>query len=51
MTPDKAQKVLNEIRSICEKNGLWFSVTSEMKPDLKMIRINEISIQIDKGRS
>ena len=46
MTNAQAEKVKNEIIAICNLNGLWSTVEYERKPDLKMIRIKEISIKV-----
>ncbi len=48
MTKDDAIKVLNQIEAICVKNDLWYIVETEKRPNLKTIRIREISIKIDK---
>ena len=37
------------IRSICVKSGLWITTEKEFKPDLKMIRIKEISIKVTEN--
>lgn len=42
----KARAILTEIKDVCKKHGLWVSHTEEAKPDLKVIRVNEISIKI-----
>jgi hypothetical protein len=47
MTKDEAIKVLNQIEAVCVKYGLWYTVETEKKPDLRMIRIKEVSIKID----
>ncbi len=44
----KARAILKEIQELCEKHGLWFSHTEERKPDLRVIKINEISIKVEK---
>jgi len=35
-----------EIKNICTQKGLWITTEKEFKPDLKMIRIKEISIKV-----
>ena len=47
MNKDNALKLQEEIQAICKKYGLWVTVEHENKPELKMIRIKEISIKID----
>lgn len=47
MKKTQAKKVLNEFKAIIEKYGLWNTITTEGKPDLKMIRIKEICIKVD----
>lgn len=49
-TVSKAQalQIQAELEDLCRKYGLWFTVQHELKPDLKMIRIQEISIKINK---
>lgn len=48
MTKEDAIRVLNQIEALCIKNDLWYIVETEKRPDLKMIKIREISIKIDK---
>ena len=38
--------IAEEIEVICKKRGLWITTEKEFKPDLKMIRIKEISIKV-----
>ena len=45
-TTQQAEAIKSEIISICNKNNLWCTVEYENKPDLRMIRIKEISIKI-----
>jgi hypothetical protein len=47
MTKEKALQILREIETVCKKHALWFDVKMEQHPDLKMIRVQEISIKID----
>ena len=44
----KAESIKKEILDICSKHGLWCTVEQDLKPGLKMIRIKEISIKVDK---
>ena len=46
--PDEAWNIVNKIKAICKEEGLWIFVKTEEKPDLEMIRIEEISIKIDE---
>jgi len=46
MIKSKAKEIEHEIISACNKYGLWCTVEYDRKPDLKMIRIKEISIKI-----
>ena len=43
----EARKIAHDISELCKRHGLWVTVEEEHKPDLKMIRIKEISIKID----
>ena len=47
MEKEAAVKVLNQIEALCIKYGLWYTVETEKKPELRMIRIKEISIKIE----
>lgn len=51
MTKEEAIKVLNQIEALCVKNDLWYVVETDKRPDLKMIKIKEISIKIDQPRT
>ena len=51
MDKTAALKVQSEFESLCKKYGLWFTIEREEKPDLKMIRIKEISIKVDKEKN
>ncbi|UCD87103.1 MAG: hypothetical protein JSV01_04880 [Desulfobacterales bacterium] len=46
MTKEQALKLLEQIQSLCRQHGLWVTVEHENKPDLRMIRIKEISIKV-----
>ena len=48
MEQAKALKLEAEIVDLCKRHGLWVTVEHELKPDLRMIRIKEISIKIEK---
>ena len=50
MTEAKARKILNELKKVCEDNGVWFNFTEFRHPHLNMIKVNEISIKIDGPR-
>ena len=41
-----ALKIQQEIEAVLQKHGAYYSVTYENKPDLRMIRFNEISIKV-----
>lgn len=47
LTKDEAHKIQQEIEALCRKYGLWFYVEHENKPDLRMIRVKEISIKVE----
>lgn len=47
MTELEARQIAEQIRNLCKRHGLWVTVEEEHKPDLKMIRVKEISIRID----
>ena len=47
MTKEEAIKVLNQIEAVCVKYGLWYTVETEKRPDLRMIKIKEVSIKVD----
>lgn len=44
----QAWEIVEKIRQIVKEHGLWVTVLTEEKPDLKMIRIQEISIRVEK---
>jgi hypothetical protein len=44
----EARNLVEQIRELCKKNGLWITITEEHKPNLAMIRVEEISIKVDK---
>lgn len=46
MNEAQAQAIVAELKAICEKYGLWFTLEFEHKPNMKIIRIREISIKI-----
>ena len=48
MKESEARKVVEMIVSLCEKHGLWAIIEEERKPELKMIRVKEISIKVEK---
>lgn len=48
MTKEEATKVLNHIEATCLKYNLWCVVETVKQPELKMIKIKEISIKIDE---
>lgn len=48
MLKEDAIKVLNQLEAVCIKHKLWYTVETEKKPELSMIRIKEISIKIEK---
>ena len=45
----EARKLVEQIKALCASHNLWLSVREEHKPDLRMIRIEEISIKVEKG--
>jgi len=48
VNPSQAIKVEDSIRKLCEQQqGVWFTVSKEMRPELRMIKI-EISIKVDE---
>ena len=47
MTKEQALRIQSEIMAVCVKHGIWATVVHECKPDLKVIRVQEISIKID----
>lgn len=46
MNTDQAEAVKQEIVKICNRYGLWYQIETDHKPNIKMIRIKEISIKI-----
>ena len=48
MKEPEAKELLKKLISICAEHGLWVTIEEERKPDLKMIRVKEISIRVDK---
>lgn len=49
MTIEQALEVQREFERLCNKHGLWLTVEHEKRPDLKVIRIKEISIKITEA--
>ena len=47
MDEPKAMNVLNEFKALAKKHGVWITTVMEEKPDLKWIRIQEISIKVE----
>jgi len=47
MDKAKALDLVKEFESLAQKHGLWITVLTEKKPDLKWIRIQEISIKVE----
>jgi hypothetical protein len=48
LTRDKALRVQEEIEHVCNKYGIWVTVTYEKKPDLKVIKM-ETSIKVTEA--
>ena len=48
LTQQQAENIKQEIMRICNKYGLWHTVEYERKPDLRMIRIKDISIKVER---
>lgn len=46
MTKDEAIATQETIRKICDRDGVWLTLAHDLKPDLKMIKM-EISIKVD----
>ena len=51
MTEDEARTLSGKLKKFCDSNNLWYSITEEKKPELSMIKFNEISIKVTKKRS
>jgi len=49
MTPTQAINFEHEIGRLCDKEGVWLTVSRDLKPDLKMIRM-EISIKVEQEK-
>lgn len=48
MNEPQAMKVEEEIKAVaCRHSGVWMTVSKEMRPELKMLKI-EISIKVDE---
>jgi hypothetical protein len=48
MNEPQAIKVEEEIKAVaCRHSGVWMTVSKEMRPELKMLKI-EISIKVDE---
>lgn len=47
-TEKEARRVVAELKEFCKRHGLWVTVSEEHKPNLTMIRVEEISIKVDK---
>lgn len=43
----EARKVLEQIKELCAKHGLWLDVREVRQPKLKWIKVQEISIKVD----
>jgi hypothetical protein len=48
MDEKSAKLVLSQIEKVCKQYDLWYVVEEERKPDLRMIRVKEIFIKIDR---
>jgi len=46
MTADQAEAVKQELLRICNRYGLWYTIETEHKPNIRIIRIKDISIKI-----
>lgn len=51
MVKNDALKLYHQFEALCAKYNLWFTVEMEKKPELKMIRIKEISIKVDEAKA
>ena len=51
MTEAEAIAIQDEIKEYCAGHGLWVSIEHERKPNLKMIRIKEISIKVEEAKA
>lgn len=49
LTKTQAKAAEQEIISVCNKYGLWYTLEYEKKPDLRAIKIKEISIKVLKN--
>jgi hypothetical protein len=47
----QAKAVIHEIEDICRNHGLWYNKVIEYKDGLSIIRIQEISVKIDRQRN
>jgi len=47
MTKNEALATQDTIKKICDSDGVWLTLTHDLKPDLKMIKM-EISIKVEK---
>jgi len=47
MDKPKALDIVKEFKLLAEKQGLWITVVTEGRPQLRMIRIQEISIKVE----
>ncbi len=48
MTVEHARNICADIMKTVNKHGLWCTVEEEHKPDVRIIRIKEISIKVGK---
>jgi len=49
LTAEQAKDVQSDIERTLRKHGLWWQVTEERRPDLKMIRFTDISIKVTEN--
>ena len=48
MKEPEARQIVEQFKQLCVKHNLWISVKEEHQPDLKWIRIEAISIKVEK---
>jgi len=48
LNEEKALIIKEDIESLCNRHGLWFTVEEDRKPGLSVIRFKEISIKITR---
>jgi len=49
LSAQEANRIIQNIKNVCQDHGLWLTIESEHRPDLKFVRCN-ISIMVDSDK-